>query len=78
MTSLPDTPAIPMKDDRIWVDGCFDFSHHGDYAFPTAKDTVDTYMYKLGHAGAMLQAKQLGNYLVVGVHTDEEIMENKG
>lgn len=26
----------------------------------------------------MLQAKQLGKYLVVGVHSDEEILENKG
>lgn len=31
-----------------------------------------------GHAGAMLQAKQLGNYLVVGVHSDQEILDNKG
>ena len=31
-----------------------------------------------GHAGAILQAKQLGKYLVVGVHSDEEIFENKG
>ncbi|PWW78659.1 Nucleotidylyl transferase [Tuber magnatum] len=60
--SLPEHPPkvpIPMSDDRIWIDGCFDFTHHG-------------------HAGAMLQAKQLGKYLVVGVHTDEEILENKG
>ena len=20
---------IPVSEDRIWVDGCFDFSHHG-------------------------------------------------
>ncbi|KAI4093073.1 MAG: hypothetical protein L6R37_007450 [Teloschistes peruensis] len=32
---------------------------------------------ELGHAGAILQAKQLGKYLVVGVHSDEEIIENK-
>lgn len=31
-----------------------------------------------GHAGAMLQARRLGKYLLVGVHSDEEIMENKG
>jgi len=31
-----------------------------------------------GHAGAMLQARQLGNELFVGVHSDESIMENKG
>ncbi|KAF3931485.1 hypothetical protein ABW19_dt0204775 [Dactylella cylindrospora] len=59
MADLPDTPPVPLSDDRLWVDGCFDFSHHG-------------------HAGAMLQAKQLGKYLVVGIHSDEEITANKG
>ncbi|KAI5951970.1 MUQ1 [Candida jiufengensis] len=44
---------------RIWIDGCFDFAHHG-------------------HAGAMLQARQLGKELYVGVHSDEEILKNKG
>jgi ethanolamine-phosphate cytidylyltransferase len=57
-------PVAPQQDvdvshDRIWIDGCFDFSHHG-------------------HAGAMLQARQLGTELLVGVHSDEAIMENKG
>ncbi|KAF2142509.1 uncharacterized protein K452DRAFT_286921 [Aplosporella prunicola CBS 121167] len=66
----PDTPKpgdwpvdpqhdVPVDDDRIWIDGCFDFSHHG-------------------HAGAMLQARQLGNELLVGVHSDEAILDNKG
>ncbi|PYH74021.1 ethanolamine-phosphate cytidylyltransferase [Aspergillus vadensis CBS 113365] len=50
---------VPISDNRIWVDGCFDFSHHG-------------------HAGAMLQARQLGDELYVGVHSDEAILENKG
>ncbi|KAA8893298.1 hypothetical protein FN846DRAFT_546823 [Sphaerosporella brunnea] len=54
----PKTP-IPMDDRRIWIDGCFDFTHHG-------------------HAGAMLQAKRLGEYLCVGIHSDEEILANKG
>lgn len=48
-----------IEDARIWVDGCFDFTHHG-------------------HAGAMLQARQLGKELFVGVHSDEEIFNNKG
>ncbi|KAF2642473.1 ethanolamine-phosphate cytidylyltransferase [Massarina eburnea CBS 473.64] len=57
-------PVGPQEDahvseERIWIDGCFDFSHHG-------------------HAGAMLQARQLGTELLVGVHSDEAIMENKG
>ena len=21
---------VPIAEDRIWVDGCFDFSHHGE------------------------------------------------
>ena len=50
---------IAIEDERIWIDGCFDFSHHG-------------------HAGAMLQARRLGNELLVGVHSDEAILENKG
>ncbi|KAG8624530.1 hypothetical protein KVT40_007597 [Elsinoe batatas] len=49
----------PIEDDRIWIDGCFDFSHHG-------------------HAGAMLQARRLGTELLVGIHSDEAILENKG
>lgn len=32
----------------------------------------------LGHAGAMMQARQLGKELYVGVHSDEEILTNKG
>lgn len=32
----------------------------------------------IGHAGAMLQARQLGDELVVGIHSDESILENKG
>ncbi|KAF4553317.1 Cytidylyltransferase-like protein 3 [Elsinoe fawcettii] len=50
---------LPIEDNRIWIDGCFDFSHHG-------------------HAGAMLQARRLGTELLVGIHSDEAIMENKG
>ncbi|KAH8693116.1 phosphoethanolamine [Talaromyces proteolyticus] len=50
---------VPISKDRIWVDGCFDFSHHG-------------------HAGAMLQARKLGKELLVGIHSDEAILENKG
>lgn len=31
-----------------------------------------------GHAGAMVQARQLGDELYVGVHSDEDILANKG
>jgi ethanolamine-phosphate cytidylyltransferase len=56
---LSGPPAAEILEDRIWVDGCWDFFHHG-------------------HAGAMLQARQLGTELYVGVHSDESILENKG
>ncbi|KAI9850140.1 MAG: hypothetical protein M1838_006027 [Thelocarpon superellum] len=56
---VPPQDDAPVSKDRIWVDGCFDFSHHG-------------------HAGAMLQARRLGDELYVGIHSDEAILENKG
>ncbi|XP_038064216.1 ethanolamine-phosphate cytidylyltransferase-like isoform X2 [Patiria miniata] len=31
-----------------------------------------------GHANSLRQAKQMGDYLIVGVHSDAEIMEHKG
>jgi ethanolamine-phosphate cytidylyltransferase len=31
-----------------------------------------------GHANALRQAKEMGDYLVVGVHSDNEISKNKG
>ena len=57
--SPPGDPAPALLEGRLWVDGCFDFFHHG-------------------HAGAIVQARQLGTELVVGVHSDEAILENKG
>lgn len=35
-------------------------------------------MMHFGHANALRQAKAMGDYLVVGVHSDEEIKKNKG
>ncbi|KAI8056814.1 hypothetical protein BDF22DRAFT_668064 [Syncephalis plumigaleata] len=35
-------------------------------------------MMHYGHANALRQAKEMGDYLVVGVHSDEEILKNKG
>ncbi|KAK8055423.1 cytidylyltransferase [Apiospora rasikravindrae] len=59
MRSSQDPQPPEILDDRVWVDGCWDFFHHG-------------------HAGAMLQARQLGTELYVGVHSDEDILDNKG
>lgn len=35
-------------------------------------------MVHFGHANSLRQAKALGHYLVVGIHTDEEITKHKG
>jgi ethanolamine-phosphate cytidylyltransferase len=35
-------------------------------------------MLNAGHAGASLQARRLGTELLVGIHSDEAILENKG
>ena len=35
-------------------------------------------MVHFGHANFLRQAKALGDYLIVGVHTDEEIEKHKG
>ena len=34
-------------------------------------------MVHFGHANSLRQAKAMGDYLVVGVHTDEEITKHK-
>lgn len=48
------------------------------YCLPLMFEDLELMPYFIGHAGAMLQARQLGNELVVGIHSDEDIMENKG
>lgn len=35
-------------------------------------------MMHWGHCNSLRQAKKLGDYLIVGVHSDEEIRKNKG
>lgn len=35
-------------------------------------------MVHFGHANSLRQAKAMGDYLIVGVHTDEEITKHKG
>jgi ethanolamine-phosphate cytidylyltransferase len=71
---------VPVSDDRIWIDGCFDFAHHGKFPGQCClqNESPTNFIASKGHAGAMLQARQLGNELYVGVHSDEAILENKG
>jgi ethanolamine-phosphate cytidylyltransferase len=66
---------VEVDKECIWIDGCFDFSHHGMCATSYLEKPSDIVP---GHAGAMLQARQLGSKLLVGVHSDEAILENKG
>ena len=35
-------------------------------------------MVHFGHANSLRQAKAMGDHLVVGVHTDDEITQHKG
>ena len=35
-------------------------------------------MVHFGHANSLRQAKAMGDYLIVGVHNDEEITKHKG
>ena len=35
-------------------------------------------MVHYGHANSLRQAKAMGDYLIVGIHTDSEITKNKG
>jgi len=76
-------PVDPQEDiqiskDRIWVDGCFDFAHHGTQSLPLDSCKLAYSLEVLGHAGAMLQARRLGKELLCGIHSDEEILDNKG
>lgn len=43
----PPQEDLPVSKDRIWVDGCFDFSHHGKtqcllVLIPNAHAALDT------------------------------------
>lgn len=35
-------------------------------------------LYNFGHSNILRRAKNLGSYLIVGVHISEEINKNKG
>ena len=74
---LQGDPAPELLDGRIWVDGCFDFFHHGKISDP-ANAVFLQLTCCLGHAGAIVQARLLGNELYAGVHSDEDILANKG
>ena len=69
---------VPISERRVWVDGCFDFSHHGRESTRAKVYPPSSNQTSVGHAGAMLQARRLGDELLVGVHSDEAILENKG
>jgi ethanolamine-phosphate cytidylyltransferase len=72
---LEGPPAPELLDGRIWVDGCFDFFHHG---IVHAQPATSPILISPGHAGAIVQARKLGTELYAGVHSDEAILANKG
>lgn len=78
--SWPVDPQEPIaiREDRLWVDGCFDFFHHGmaplDYNF-ASQSNIDVIT---GHAGVLLQSRRLGSSLLCGIHNDIDITRNKG
>lgn len=72
---LEGDPAPELLEGRIWVDGCFDFFHHGRSYLQSIYGLELT---PIGHAGAIVQARQLGTELYAGVHSDEAILANKG
>lgn len=37
---VPPQHDVPMHYDRIWIDGCFDFSHHGELAVVRARNAL--------------------------------------
>ena len=46
--------------------------------FFTFFSTISYDMVHFGHANSLRQAKTMGDYLIVGVHSDQEITEHKG
>ncbi|CCE65276.1 hypothetical protein TPHA_0K01430 [Tetrapisispora phaffii CBS 4417] len=56
---------VELDDNKVWIDGCFDFTHHGHAgAILQARQTIDL-------------SQDVGK-LYCGVHNDEDIAYNKG
>lgn len=49
-----------------------------DYCIAYLKFISSYDIYHYGHANQFLQAKQMGSYLIAGIHPDKVIMANKG
>src|SRR3989344_146155 len=67
---------------RVWADGCFDMMHFGHAnALRQVRNCLAHFALVAFHTqinAINLQARSLGDYLVVGVHSDAEIAKNKG
>ena len=61
-----------QKKVRVWADGCFDMVHYGLVLLK-----VDDLNVVKRHANFLRKCSMLGDTLVVGVHSDEEITANK-
>ncbi|KAL3237749.1 ethanolamine-phosphate cytidylyltransferase RNJ42_00736 [Nakaseomyces bracarensis] len=59
--------TIPLWEEKVWIDGCFDFTHHGHAGvFCQARRTISP------------DVKSGNDMLICGIHNDEDIRINKG
>ena len=58
---------------RVWCDGCYDMVHFGHANSLRQVGSLETARPYIWY----LQAKAMGDYLIVGGHTDEEITKHK-
>jgi hypothetical protein len=73
MTSQQGRPPV-----RVWVDGCFDMMHFGHANAMRQVRGAGLARVAVADRGCGVQAKAMGDVLVVGVHSDEQIALNKG
>ncbi|KAH9388022.1 hypothetical protein TYRP_009226 [Tyrophagus putrescentiae] len=71
MSTSTTTTTNGKRTVRVWCDGCTLF-----VLSPSLPLSYD--MVHFGHANQLRQAKAMGDWLVVGVHSDAEIMRHKG
>ena len=59
--------TVHLWEEKVWIDGCFDFTHHGHAGvFLQARQTIDP------------EVSGGNDALICGIHSDEDIRVNKG